>query len=392
MIDINFIVKNNLKLGENSLLKVDQFIISNGYKNIGLIIDKAVKNNPYVLKFENQLNSSRKKIVKWIYDLPFEPDYNSLDSKRSVFENFKNPETDILVSIGGGSVIDFTKGIATLCTNDKNAIHYKGFPDNLNPSIPVVACPSTLGTASEVTYNAVFTDTETEQKLGINTKNNFPILSILDPNLIVGSPQSVMISSGLDALVHTFESFANNNSNELTLMYSERAFQLLTNNLKTAILKNDKVSIGRVQLGAYLAGIALMNSGSGPAGAISYPLGTNFQIPHGLAGGIILPFLINHNIENGYLNYSGLISNQNLVKEMKIKLSKEVLKTITDLYSDLMVFEEFDAKFNFDMESSPFLNYLKSLQKAFDQNPVSFQFEDAIKILNKLKTKNHAWI
>ena len=73
-----------------------------------------------------------------------------------------------------------------------------------------------FGTASEVTYNAVFTDTETERKLGINTKNNFPILSILDPNLIVGSPKSVMISSGLDALVHTFESFANKNSNELT--------------------------------------------------------------------------------------------------------------------------------------------------------------------------------
>ena len=90
------------------------------------------------------------------------------------------------------------------------------------------------------------------------------------------------------------------------------------------------------------------------------------------------------------MNYSGLISNQNLAKEMKIKLSREVLKTITDLYSDLMVFEEFDV--NFNTESSPFLNYLQSLQKAFDQNPVSFQYEDAIKILNKIKTKNYAWI
>lgn len=387
---ISFSLKNNLKLGEGSLSEVDQFIITGGYKRIGLIIDKAVKNNPFVLKFESQLNSGSKKIIKWIYDLPFEPDYNSLDSKRTLFENLKNPDTDILVSIGGGSVIDFTKGIATLCTNYKNAIHYRGFPDNLNPSIPVIACPSTLGTASEVTYNAVFTDKNTDRKLGINTKNNFPILSILDPNLIIGSPKSVMISSGLDALVHTFESFACKNSNELTLMYSAKAYELLISNLKNAILKNDKESIVKVQLGAYLAGIALMNSGSGPAGAISYPLGTNFQIPHGLAGGIILPFLINHNIENGYLNYSGLISNQNLVKEMKIKLSKEVLKTITDLYSNLMVFEEFDA--NFDLESSPFLNYLKSLQKAFDQNPVSFQYEDAIKILNEIKTKNYAWI
>ena len=88
---------------------------------------------------------------------------------------------DCLIGIGGGSTIDFAKGLATLLKNKGKALNYRGFPQKINRSIPVIAVPSTTGTGAEVAYNAVFTDLKSKRKLGINTKNNYPILSVLDP-------------------------------------------------------------------------------------------------------------------------------------------------------------------------------------------------------------------
>ena len=109
-----------------------------------------------------------------------EPTYQHLNEVVTKLKE-KNSKFDCLIAIGGGSAIDHTKGIATLRKNPGSSLKYKGFPKNLNPPIPVVAIPSTTGTGAELAYNAVFIDTKSMIKLGINTKNNYPILSILDP-------------------------------------------------------------------------------------------------------------------------------------------------------------------------------------------------------------------
>ncbi len=198
-------------------------------KNLDLIIDPAFKTNSYVLELITGLKKSEIHAVTYFYDLPFEPDYDSLDKVKYIFKNENSNESyiDVIIAIGGGSVIDFAKGIATLIHNHDVAISYKGFPKNLNPSVPVIAVPTTAGTASEVTFNAVFTDTKAGRKLGINTHNNFPVLAILDSNMTANCPYNVALSSGLDALVHAFESYACNKSNYYTKIFSKEAIGLV---------------------------------------------------------------------------------------------------------------------------------------------------------------------
>lgn len=137
--------------------------------------------------------------------------------------------------------------------------------------------------------------------MGINTMNNFPVLAILDPMLTLNCPRSVTVSSGMDALVHTTESYAATKSSPLTRIFSREVFKHLFVNLKNVLDYPTDIEIrAHLQFGSYLAGIALMNGGSGPAGALSYPLGVNFNEPHGLAGAVFLPHIVEHNVKMGY--------------------------------------------------------------------------------------------
>ena len=113
------------------------------------------------------------------------------------------PVTDCFIGIGGGKRYRFCKGLSTIVVNPGKAVQYKGFPVKINLSLPTIAIPTTAVTGSEVTFNAVFTDNDQKKKLGINTRNNYPALAILDPLFTVNSPMSVTVSSGTDALAHT---------------------------------------------------------------------------------------------------------------------------------------------------------------------------------------------
>jgi alcohol dehydrogenase class IV len=383
--NISFNLKTQLEAGIGSIAKIPEFLAEHNYKKVGLITDQAIVNSEALIALKKALSSNEAAgiTVDYIYDLPFEPDYDSLDLVKAKFKSGLTSKVDVIIAAGGGSVLDFAKGIATLIPNHEPAISYRGFPKNLNPSIPVIAIPSTAGTASEVTYNAVFINKADKRKLGINTFNNFPVLAVLDPEMTKNSPYRVSLGAALDALVHTFESYACNKHNEVTRMFAVEAFRNLINNIEDALLKGDETSRSAVQLGAYLAGISLMNAGSGPAGAISYPLGVVFSIPHGLAGGIILPYLIQHNIKKGYKDYDVLFAQieNSSVKNNATDLSDYFFK----LYERLKVWEQVKK---IDVENKDFKEYVSLLQGAFDQNPVPFVVEDAFSILNKLNHDN----
>jgi alcohol dehydrogenase class IV len=383
--NFEFNLKTKTIVGTGSVEKVFGFLEEQKHKRVGLIIDQALKNNSYVNSFVEKLRSHDLVAVCWYYDLPFEPDYNSLDRIKLLFKDKEDSRVDILIAIGGGSVLDFGKGIATLIYNHDAALQYRGFPKNLNPSVPLIAIPTTAGTASEVTFNAVFTDTEGGKKLGINTHNNFPVMAILDSNFTRNSPYNVALSSGLDALVHTFESFATTNQNPYTRMFAREAFKFLFNNIEEALNSDSDEARENMLFGAYLAGISLFNSGSGPAGALSYPLGVVFKVPHGIAGGFVLPYLIQHNVQANYLDYAELY---NQIKGANVSLSageksKALAKAFFELYDRLGVWEK-ATKFDVDPDKKEFLDYVGLLQPAFNQNPLPFTIEDGMNIVRKI--------
>jgi alcohol dehydrogenase len=145
------------------------------------------------------------------------------------------------------------------------------------------------------------------RKLGINTSLYVPKLVLLDPLLTLSCPRSVTISSGMDALVHTLESYVARKASPMSRLFSREAFSLIFLTLPQVVAAPEDVDLrARMQLGAYYAGTALMNSGAGLAGALSYPLGVRFHVPHGLAGAVFLPHVVRFNVERGCALYGEL--------------------------------------------------------------------------------------
>ena len=240
--NFNFELLTNVISGPNSINSVYQFLKEKNYKKIGLILDKNLyKNSNYVKTFLKQFR--KKKILNKIlfFHGINEPTYQHLDLTVDELRSKRNNEFDCLIAIGGGSAIDFAKGIATLLKNSGSGLKYRGFPKNLNPSIPLIAIPSTTGTGAELAYNAVFIDLKSKIKLGINSKNNYPTLSILDPKITANSPKNVTLNSSLGALIRSIDTMFNKRATKISAMFSENSFKLLFNNLPKVLKQSDNI-------------------------------------------------------------------------------------------------------------------------------------------------------
>lgn len=357
-----FNLKTKTKFGKGEAENIGKYLVDLGIKHPGIIIDKGVAGSDYGKIVLNALEGNH-----LYYDYG-EPTYDLLEKFRYHFK------ADGLVAIGGGSVIDFAKGMAFLATNKKNAIEYRGFPKKVNHPLPVVAVPTTAGTGSEITYNAVFIDTKEKRKLGINTELNYPVLAILDPQLTLTCPIHATISSGMDALIHAVESYSSMQSNSLTRMFAERAFCTLFNNLWSVVTKPSSIIVrSNLLFGSYLAMISFMNSGAGPAHAMGYILSPLFNVPHGLAGAVFFPKVVKHNISKGF-SYANLVESSCLSKE---NFSDIVRK----LYNRLGIFPMLGGfgvnKGNVDN----LLERMETLESIFKQNPVPFTVSDAKRLV-----------
>lgn len=381
---MDFLFNSNMKYGIGEFQKFPDYLKEMSFSNIAVVADKAVAGHDYVKAVLSECGKTFKKCEVLIYDLKGEPTYDYLDECARIMRKYK--DLDVIVGIGGGSVIDLAKGIATLMTNNGHGLNYRGFPKDINKPLPVVAIPTTAGTGSDATYNAVFTDLKAEKKLGINTTMNFPVLSILDPKLIASCPKHVVASSGMDALTHTLESFVSKKATLISRMFSIEAARLLFINLEKVLDYPEDLEIkGNLQLGAYLAGVALINSSSGPAGALSYLLGTWYKVPHGIAGAVFLPHIHRFNFEKGYYDYSILYDaitldqqDNNSEKEKAYYITEKVFS----LNKKLGIKEKLSS---YGVEKEALKRFeegaLTTLKAAFDFNPVEMKENHIRKIL-----------
>jgi len=387
----NFELLSKVISGKNSIKKVNFFLKDKNFKKIGLIIDKNLyKSSVYVKTFSKKIKN--KKII--FFDGNNEPTYTNLDTEVRKIKKSQNI-FDCLVAIGGGSTIDFAKGIATMLKNPGKSINYRGFPKNLKLSIPIIAVPSTAGTGSELAYNAVFTDTKSQKKLGINTKNNYPILSILDPLVLINSPRSVILNSSLGALIRSFDTMFNKKSTKISKIFSENSFKLVFNNF-SKILKNKKniEAWSDMQWGSYLSVAALLNSSSGPAGNISYYLSVKNNIPQGLGYAVAGINFIKRNHEKGYYEYSKFFDliEKKLVKNNLSKKEKSfyVINSVFKILKNNILF--FNKKIaNEKQKKNISILMYQEIKNATKNNPINLDQKDLSiiidRILNTFKKK-----
>jgi len=376
--DFSFCMNTRIYFGNEcfgillSILKEEQ------YSKMGVLIDHNIIHLPITQTLVAGLEEMTDIVIFEV--AVAEPTYRYLEEGR---KPFMGSGIEGVIGIGGGSTLDTAKAIAVLVNNKESAVSYRGFDKMTEPVLPVFAVPTTAGTGSEVTPNASFVDDELNKKLGINGEAIRPKYTFLNPAMLESCPKDAAISAGIDALVHAVEAFTAKKASYFSRMYSKEAIGLLINNLESAILKGDKQAMENVFLGSLFAGIAMMNSGSGPAAAFSYPLGVHKKVPHGFAGGVFLPGIMKWNVRNGYYGYSEfstIICKQNSLTSQKDG-AEHVVQRFQNLWNNLKVPVDL-RKYGFCEEDIDlFVSDILELKGALEQNPVEIGEREIRKFL-----------
>lgn len=218
-------------------------------------------------------------------DVEAEPSTDTVDRVgRLVREN----RYGLLVGLGGGSPMDVTKAAAVLATNDGSIKDYAGIELIPRRGIPTILIPTTSGTGSEATQNAIFSFKEEQMKKGIVSQYLLPKVAIVDPLLTLSCPAQVTAATGVDALVHAVESFTALRATLHTDIYALEAIRLISGSLRTAFSNGgDLEARGKMSLGSFLAGVSLANAGVGAVHALAYPLGGKFNVSHGISNALL---------------------------------------------------------------------------------------------------------
>ncbi len=211
-------------------------------------------------------------------------------------EMARRERVQCVIGLGGGSTMDVAKAIAVLAKNDGKATEYIGLGLVKKAGLPSIMIPTTAGTGSEVTFTSVFTMRATRTKGGINSPFLYPHAAILDPELTIDLPPDVSAYTGMDALTHAIESYTSLQAHFMSEPVSLRAIELITANIRGAVFDGKRYSFreGMMQ-GSYMAGLGLAMAGVGAVHALAYPLGAFFDIPHGIANAVMLPYVLEYN-------------------------------------------------------------------------------------------------
>ena len=209
---------------------------------------------------------------------------------------FKKSGADYLIAIGGGSSMDTAKAIGIIIANPEfeDVRSLEGVAPTKKPSIPIIAVPTTAGTAAEVTINYVITDVEKKRKFVCVDTHDIAVIAVVDPDMMSSMPKGLTASTGMDALTHAIEGYITKGAWEMTDMFHLKAIELISKNLRGAC-ENTKEGREGMALGQYIAGMGFSNVGLGIVHSMAHALGAVYDTPHGVANAILLPTVMEYN-------------------------------------------------------------------------------------------------
>ena len=211
-------------------------------------------------------------------------------------EAFKAADADCIVAIGGGSSMDTAKAIGIIITNPEfeDVVSLEGVAPTKNKCVPIIAVPTTAGTAAEVTINYVITDAKNNRKMVCVDVHDIPVVAVVDPDMMSSMPKGLTAATGMDALTHAIEGYITKGAWELSDMFHIKAIEIIANSLRSAVA-NEKAGREGMALGQYVAGMGFSNVGLGIVHSMAHPLGALYDTPHGVANAIILPTVMEYN-------------------------------------------------------------------------------------------------
>lgn len=310
----------------------------------------------------------------------------TIENVQTGVEAFKKSGADYIIAIGGGSSMDTAKAIGIIINNPEFADvrSLEGVAPTKNKCVPIIAVPTTAGTAAEVTINYVITDVEKNRKMVCVDPHDIPVVAVIDPDMMSSMPKGLTAATGMDALTHAIEGYITAGAWELSDMFHLKAIEIISRSLRDAVANTPEGREG-MALGQYVAGMGFSNVGLGIVHSMAHPLGALYDTPHGIANAIILPTVMEYNAEAAGDKYKyiaqamGVSGTENMTVE---EYRKAAVAAVRKLSQDVGIPE--DLKAIVKKEDIPFL-----AQSAYDDacrpgNPKETSVQDITKLYESL--------
>lgn len=310
----------------------------------------------------------------------------TIENVQSGVAAYKAAGADYIIAIGGGSSMDTAKGVGIIIANPEYADvrSLEGAVDTPNKSVPILAVPTTAGTAAEVTINYVITDVEKNRKMVCVDPHDIPVVAFVDPDMMSSMPKGLTAATGMDALTHAIEGYITAAAWELSDMFHLKAIEIISRSLRGAVA-NTPEGRADMALGQYVAGMGFSNVGLGIVHSMAHPLGALYDTPHGVANAIILPTVMEYNAEATGEKYREIARAMG-VKGVDDMTQEEYRKAAVDAVRQLSIDVGIptDLKDIVKPEDIPFL-----AQSAYDDacrpgNPKETSVEDITKLYESL--------
>ena len=290
-----FVLNETSYFGKGAREVLPEEIKNRGFKKVLVVTDKSL--------YEVGVTDKVTEILKnegIEYDIYHDVKPNpTITNVHEGIAKCKECGADVIVAVGGGSSIDTAKGISIVMTNPDryDIVSLNGLSNTLNKGMPLIALPTTAGTAAEVTINYVITDEERAVKMVCVDPHDIPIVAIVDTELMASMPKSIAASTGMDALTHAIEGYITKGHNTMSDMFHMKAIQLIFENLPAAVNDKNQEAIDNMGLAQYIAGMGFSNVGLGIVHSMAHQLGAVYDTPHGIANAILLPIVMRFNGE-----------------------------------------------------------------------------------------------
>ncbi len=248
-------------------------------------------------------------------------------------EACKNAGADAIVAVGGGSAMDTAKGISIIMKNPEHAdvVSLNGPVNTKNPGLPIIALPTTAGTAAEVTINYVITDETRDVKMVCIDPHDIPVLAIVDTELMESMPKSIAASTGLDALTHAIEGYITKGANLMSDMFHMKAIQLIFENLPAAVNEKNPEAVEKMGYAQYIAGMGFSNVGLGIVHSLAHQLGAVYDTPHGIANAILLPYVMEFNGEVCYERFREILLGLGITEAKDMNKEELIARMVSEI-------------------------------------------------------------
>lgn len=288
-----FILNETSYFGSGCRSVLADELTARGYKKALLVSDRVLDGCGVLAKVKEVLDN-----IKFPYDTFLEIKQNpTVANCKDAIAAYKKAGADCLVAVGGGSVIDTAKTVGIVINNPEFADikSLEGVAPTKNKSVPIIALPTTAGTAAEVTINYVITLEDEKRKIVCVDTKDIPVCAIVDAELMASMPGKLIASTGMDALTHAIEGYITKGAWEMSDMFSLKSIEVIGRALRGAA--NDKCMkcIEDMAMAQYIAGMSFSNVGLGIVHSMAHPLGSIFDIPHGVANALLLPIVMKFN-------------------------------------------------------------------------------------------------